>query len=193
MRVALLALWLAACAGPGPPPVRLEAVGVGIASRMNGEGARTGITFAYWESGWRGWGSFAKLRLDAVMGLDILFYDDEDDLDTRDRDKDLGDDHVGAIVFDMGLVYRMTDHLAVYGGVGLGDKYEYEVRETSDGGQESSLHSLKFGGNATAGLLWLWGSSGAGMDFGYDTFDRSWRFGLVVNYGGRREPAPFGF
>jgi hypothetical protein len=181
-----LALALAACAAPGARSGTLDAVGVGIASRLDGDGARTGMTFAYWSAGHRGWGSFAKLRVDAITGVDFLF-DDPDDDDEWVRDDPYVDEHVGAIVFDLGLVYRFAENFAAYGGVGLGNLYDYRSVPDPDGGQDQSTHTIEWSENLTGGVLWLWGGSGAGMDFGYDSFDRSWRIGLVVNYGGSRE------
>ena len=173
----------AGCASATQPAAPLEAVGIGLASRLGGAGARTGMTFSYWTSGYRGWGSFAKLRVDAVTGLDFLF-DDPDDQDEFVNDDPLLDEHVGAIVFDMGLVYRVMDNFALYGGVGLGNLYDYAAVELPDGRVDRSVSTIEWNPNFTGGLLWLWGGSGAGLDVGFDTFDRSFRMGLVVNYGG---------
>ena len=150
---------------------------------MNGDGERTGMTFADWSAGDRGWGSFAKLRVDAVTGLDFLF-DDSDDSDPYVRDDPYIDEHVGAVVFDLGAVFRFAENFAVYGGIGLGNLYAYEAVPTGYGSERRVVHTVEWSENLTAGLLWLWGGSGAGMDFGYDAFDESWRMGFVVNYGG---------
>ncbi len=179
----ILGLALASCAAPGSVGTSLDAVAVGIASRTDGEGARAGMTFGYFTSGYRGWGSFAKLRVDAVTGLDFLF-DDSDRADNVVPDDPYVDVHTGAVVFDVGLVYRFAENFAAYGGVGLGDLYRYEAVPNGYGGERRSVHSIEWNENLTTGILWLWGQSGAGMDFGYDSFDQSWRLGLVVNYGG---------
>ena len=184
--ISALALACPACAAPGAQSGALDAVGVGIASRLDGDGARTGMTFAYWSAGYRGWGSFAKLRVDAITGVDFLF-DDPDDDDEWVRDDPYVDEHVGAIVFDLGLVYRFAENFAAYGGVGLGNLYDYRSVPHPSGGQDQSTHTIEWSENLTGGVLWLWGGSGAGMDFGYDSFDQSWRIGLIVNYGGSRE------
>lgn len=177
---------LGACAAPGGHSGRLDAAGVGIVSRLDGDGARAGMSFGYWSAGYRGWGSFAKLRVDAVTGADFLF-DDPDDDDELVRDDPYVDEHVGAIVFDAGLVYRFAENFAAYGGIGLGNLYDYSSVPDKYGGQDVSTRTIEWGENLTGGLLWLWGGSGAGMDFGYDSFDRSWRIGLIVNYGGSGE------
>lgn len=159
---------------------------MGLASRGDGGGARTGMTFAYWSAGYRGWGSFAKLRVDAVTGLDFLF-DDPDDEDEVIGDDPYLDDHTGAIVFDLGGVFRFAENLAAYGGIGLGNLYDYHESLDAAGRRDASVRTIEWSENLTGGLLWLWGGSGAGLDVGYDSFDRSWRIGLVVNYGGSRK------
>jgi hypothetical protein len=191
MRLRLAASLLAlgtSCASATQPAAPFELVGVGLASRSDGDGARAGLTFAYWTAGYRGWGSFAKMRVDAITGLDLLFDDpDEDDEVVDDDDDFLLDDHIGAFVFDAGLVYRFADNFAVYGGAGVGNRYAYAATELPDGSVDSSLHSLDWDPNLTTGLLWMWGSSGSGLDLGFDTFDQSLRFGFVVNYAGTND------
>jgi hypothetical protein len=190
--LAALALALApagaagACASATQSAAPFDLVGVGLAGRLDGEGARAGLTLAYWTAGYRGWGSFAKMRLDAVTGLDLLMddVDEDDEVVHDDGDDDLLDDHVGAFVFDGGVVYRFADNFAAYGGAGIGNKYAYDSFEDAGGDPDSSLHSLEWGPNFTAGLLWMWGPSGGGLDVGYDTFDRSFRIAFVVNYAG---------
>jgi hypothetical protein len=181
---ALLALPALAigCASATQAPAPLEAVSVGVVSRLDGGGARPGMSFAYWTAGFRGWGAFAKLRVDAGAGLGFLFYED----DEHDHDPYL-DDHVGAVVYDMGLVYRFADNFAVYGGAGLGNKYEYSVERVDHHEWDRTIHSLDWDPNLTTGVLWLWGGSGGGMEFGWDSFDRSFRIALLVNYGGTNE------
>lgn len=193
LRAAGIALALAAAlaGGCGAPPgaVRpFDLVGVGLTGRLDGEGARAGLTFAHYSTGDRGWGSFAKLRVDAWSGLDAIVFDpdDEDDAVT-DEDDDSYDDHVGVFAFDGGLVYRFAEDFAVYGGAGLGNKYEYDAFEDADGDRDSSLHALEWGLNVTGGLIWMWGASGAGMELGFDSFDRSARLSFVVNYAGTRD------
>lgn len=150
---------------------------------MDGDGARAGMTFAYYSAGYRGWGSFAKLRVDAVTGLDFLF-DREDEDDELVRDDPYLDEHTGAVVFDLGAVYRFAENFALYGGLGLGNLYDYTAVSDGSGYERRSVQTIEWSENLTGGVLWLWGGSGAGMDFGYDSFDQSWRLGLVVNYGG---------
>lgn len=181
--ILLAGLALCSCAVPGGRPTHLDAAGVGIASRMNGDGARTGMTLAYWTAGYRGWGSFAKMRFDGVTGLDFLF-DSPSQSERYVYDDPYVADHVGAVVFDVGAVYRFADHFAAYGGIGIGNLYEYDGVRDRNGYWNRKVHSLEWSENLTGGILWLWGGSGAGMDFGYDSFDESWRIGLIVNYGG---------
>lgn len=172
---------LAACSSAGPPA--LNAVGLGVAGRTDGGGARAGMTFGYWNTGYRGWGSFAKMRVDAVTGLDFLF-DDPNQQDRYVGDDPYVDDHVGAFVFDVGLAYRFAPYVAAYGGVGLGNLYDYDDRVDPYGHHDAVVTTLDWGANLTTGLIMLIGDSGTGVDFGYDSFDESWRIGLVVNYGG---------
>ncbi|MDA1261129.1 MAG: hypothetical protein O3A20_10985 [Planctomycetota bacterium] len=145
---------LAACAAPGSRAGRLDAASVGLPSRMNGDGARTGMTFAYYSAGYRGWGSFAKLRVDSVTGLDLLF-DDPDDNDEWVRDDPYIDEHTGAVVFDVGAVYRFAENFACYGGIGLGNLYEYTAVGTGYGRERRSVHTIEWSENLTGGLLWL--------------------------------------
>lgn len=181
----LLLAAAASCAVPPPSPVPLDAVGVGLACRGNGDGARTGMTFAYWGSGYRGWGSYAKVRVDVATGAAFFVGNtDSDDYDDDDDDDPYIDDYTGAIVIDAGLVYRFADAFAVYGGAGLG--YLYALDSTVDAYDDVDRHtdSLDFGPAASAGLLWLWGNTGMGLDVGYDTFDKSYRLGVVFNFAG---------
>lgn len=194
MRARLRSAWLAlaslgalagGCSAPPGTARPFDLVGVGLTGRLDGEGARAGLTFAHWSTGYRGWGSFAKLRVDALTGLDAVFFDPEDEDDAvTDEDDDVYDDHVGVFAFDGGLVYRFADDFAVYGGAGIGNKYEYDAFEDADGDRDSSLHALKWGVNVTGGLIWMWGASGTGMELGFDSFDRSARLSFVVNYAG---------
>lgn len=179
---AALLLALGACSSATQKPAPFDLVGVGLAGRTDGEGARAGMTFAYWTAGYRGFGSFAKLRVDAATGLELLF-NGADRNDSVDEHRYL-DDHIGAVVFDAGLVYRFADNFAVYGGLGLGNLYEYSATQTASGRVDSTVHALEWEPNLTTGLLWMWGASGAGLDLGYDSFDRSLRFGFVINYAG---------
>ena len=171
----------AACAAPPPGP--LSAFGIGLAGSGDGNGARTGMTFSYWSSGYRGLGGFAKLRLDVATGAAFFFGNVSTDDDYQD-DHPYLDDYTGAVVYDMGLVYRFADALAVYGGAGLGNLYDYSTTQDYYGNVDSHVHSLDWGLNLTTGLLWLWGTSGTGLDVGYDSFDQSYRIGMVINYGG---------
>lgn len=179
----LLLAAAASCAVPAPSPVPLDALGVGLACRGNGDGARTGMTFGYWGSGYRGWGNYAKVRVDVATGA-AFFVGNADDDAYEEEDDPYIDDYTGAIAIDAGLVYRFADAFAVYGGAGFGYLYELDSEVDAYGNVDRDTNSLDWAPAASAGLLWLWGDTGMGLDVGYDTFDRSYRLGIIYNFAG---------
>ena len=181
-----LALCLApSCAlphGPDHGMMPLEAMSFGVASRLDGDGARTGLTLAGYSAGTSRIGSYAAVRFDSVAGLDLLLDDTSDDGedDGDGSDSVRYDEYDGAFVYSMGVVFRATDELAVYGGAGIGNRYRRE-NEVRDGRDVAILGTLFWGGNIQSGILWT-PTPELGVDFGYDTFDDSWRLALVARW-----------
>ncbi|MHC4838968.1 MAG: hypothetical protein ACYTF3_12400 [Planctomycetota bacterium] len=63
---------------------------------------------------------------------------------------------------------------------GIGNRYRRE-NEVRDGRDVAILGTLYWGGNIQSGILWT-PTPELGVDFGYDTFDDSWRLALVARW-----------
>jgi hypothetical protein len=174
-----LALCLApSCAlphGPDHGMMPLEAMSFGVASRLDGDGARTGLALAGYSAGTSRIGSYAAVRFDSVAGLDLLLDNTSDGDDDGDgSDSVRYDEYDGAFVYSMGVVFRATDEL------GIGNRYRRE-NEVRDGRDVAILGTLYWGGNIQSGILWT-PTPELGVDFGYDTFDDSCRLALVARW-----------
>lgn len=155
---------------------------VGVASGLSGENARTGMTLAAYSAGTSRIGTYAAARFDAVVGLNLLV-----DNTSRDRTDDGDgsdslrfDEYQGAFVYSMGALFRLTNSVAIYGGGGLGNFYDRSVQRR--GGRDVAvLGTVYWGGNLQSGVLWT-PRPDFGLDFGYDTFDDSWRLAMVFRW-----------
>lgn len=160
----------------------LEAFAVGAASGLSGDNARTGMTLAAYSAGTSRVGSYAALRFDSVVGLDILLSDTSRDRtdDGDGTDSVRFDEYQGAVVYSMGGLFRITNDIAVYGGAGIGNFYDRSI-ENRGGRDVAILGTVYWGGNLQSGVLWT-PSPDLGLDFGYDTFDDSWRIAMVFRW-----------
>ena len=155
-----------------------HAVSIGAVSGLHHENARTGVHLAFLNTGTSRWGTYASARFDSIAGLDLA-YDEAEDDDNDDEDLRL-DNYQGAFVYNMGLVFRPADPLALYLGGGIGNFYDRSI-ETRDGRESAILRTLYWQGNLQSGVIWMFDPNG-GLDFGYETFDESWHLAVVANF-----------
>jgi len=181
----LLALLVNACALPHGPDhglLPLEAMSIGGASALSSGHARTGMTLAAYSAGTSRLGSYASVRFDSIAGLDVLLSDtSQDNTDDGDGSDTIRfDEYQGAFVYSMGAVFRLSSTFAVYGGGGIGNFYDRSIRQ-ENGRDHAILRTLYWGGNLQSGVLWTLAPD-FGLDFGYDTFDDSWRLAFVARW-----------
>lgn len=183
LSIFLLAITLVggACAlphGPNHGMRPLNAVSFGVVSGLHRENARTGFHLAAFGAGQSRIGTYASMRVDTVAGLDLLTDEAKDD-DNDDSDLRY-DNYQGAFVYNMGVILRPADALAVYVGGGIGNFYDRSI-ERRNGRDEAVLRTLFWRGNVQSGVL-LQLSPEFGIDFGYETFDDSWHLAVVGSW-----------
>lgn len=164
--------------GPNHGMRPLNAVSFGVVSGLHSENARTGFHLAAFGAGTSRIGTYASMRVDTIAGLDLLTdeakNDDNDDNDLR------YDNYQGAFVYNMGVILRPADALAVYVGGGIGNFYDRSI-ERRNGRDEAVLRTLYWRGNVQSGVI-LQFSPEFGIDFGYETFDDSWHLAIVGSW-----------
>lgn len=164
--------------GPDMGMTPLNAVSFGVVSGLHAENARTGFHLAAFSAGTSRFGTYASVRFDSVVGLDLFADEAEDD---DDDDDDLRfDEYQGAFVYNMGVVFRPADTLGLYLGGGVGNFYDREI-EVRDGRDTAILRTVYWEGNLQSGVLWT-PTREFGLDFGYETFDDSWHLAIVANW-----------
>ena len=164
--------------GPDRGMIPFEAFSVGAVSGLHRDNARTGVHLAMFNAGTSNWGTYASARFDSIAGLDLAYDEIEDD---ENDDEDLRlDNYQGAIVYNMGFLFRPSNHLGLYLGGGIGNFYDRSI-ETRDGRETAILTTLYWEGNLQSGVIWMFDRNG-GLDFGYETFDESWHLAVVANF-----------
>lgn len=179
--LAAVLLGVPSCAlphGPNHGMRPLNAVSFGVVSGLHRENARTGFHLAAFNTGTSRFGTYASLRVDTVAGLDLLTDEAKDD-DNDDNDLRY-DNYQGALVYNMGVVLRPVDMLALYVGGGIGNFYDRQI-ERRNGRDEAVLRTLYWRGNLQSGVI-LQLSPEMGIDFGYETFDDAWHLAIVANW-----------
>lgn len=154
----------------------LDAVSLGLVSGLHSGNARTGVHLAAFSAGRSNWGTYASVRFDGVAGLDLLSGDGEGNNEEGLR----LDNYQGAFVYNMGLLFRPSNRLALYLGGGVGNFYDRRI-ENRDGRDTAILTTLYWEGNVQSGVIWMLSPS-SGLDFGYETFDQSWHLAVVANW-----------
>lgn len=178
---ALLLVSFPSCALPHGPDHGMspfEAVSLGAVSGLHSANARTGVHLALLNTGTSRWGTYASARFDSIAGLDLLYDEAEDD--DNDDDDLRHDDYQGAIVYNMGVVFRPANRLALYLGGGIGNFYDRRI-EDRDGRDKAVLTTVYWEGNLQSGVILMFDQNG-GLDFGYETFDESWHLAVVFNF-----------
>jgi|FLOH01.1.fsa_nt_gi hypothetical protein len=168
------------CALPHGPDQRMKSLNVvsfGVVSGLHRENARTGFHFAAFNAGTSRWGSYASMRMDSVVGLDLL-SNEASDSDNLHHDEHW-DNYQGAFVFNMGGLFRPTHTLGFYVGLGYGNFYDRRI-ETRNGEDTAVLRTLYWGENLQSGILWT-PNADSGIDFGYETFDDSWHLAFTMS------------
>ena len=179
--ISLLLVGFSSCAlphGPNHGLTPFQAVSIGAVSGLHRDNARTGVHLAFLNTGTSRWGTYASVRFDSIAGLDLA-YDEAEDDDNDDEDLRL-DNYQGAFVYNMGMVFRPADRLALYLGGGIGNFYDRRI-ETRGTRESAILTTVYWEANLQSGAIWMFDPNG-GIDFGYETFDDSWHLAVVTTF-----------
>ena len=96
--------------------IPFEAFSIGAVSGLHRGNARTGVHLAMFNAGSSRWGAYASARFDSIVGLDLAYDEIEDD---ANDDEDLRlDNYQGAVVYNMGFLFRPSNDFGLFLGEG---------------------------------------------------------------------------